>query len=90
MRNDYFTFTELEYILGVYGRQLHRLAKREGLPMIKMPGIYIIPKRRFYEWYDAQKATNMHLRFRVDRVEKERNIWMDKKIAMRNGDKYSD
>lgn len=90
MRNDYFTFVELEYVLGVYGHRLHALVQEEGLPMIQLRRSYITPKRKFFEWYDRQKATNMHLRFRADRVEKERDIWMDKKIAMRYGDRYSD
>jgi hypothetical protein len=90
MRNDYFTFVELEYVLGIYGRKLHALAKEEGLPMISFPNIYIIPKKRFFEWFDAQKAAGKHRRYRVDRVEKERDVWADKKIAMRYGDKYND
>ena len=90
MRNDYFTFTDLEYILGVYGPRLHQLAKDEGLRLIRLRNVCICPKRDFYKWYDAQKKTNMHLRFRVDRIEKERDIWVDTMYNIKYGGKMTD
>ena len=90
MRNDYFTFTDLEYILGVYGKSLHKLSKDEGLPLMQLRRNYICPKRKFFEWYDKQKAAQMHYRFHVDRVENERNVWVDTMYRVRYGGTMTD
>lgn len=56
MREDYFTTTELSYLVHVNSDKLRSIiAKPSGLPACVVGGRYVIPKAKFFIWYDKMK-----------------------------------
>lgn len=60
MREDYFTATELAYLLHVDPGKLRSIiAKPFGLPAKLVGTRYVIPKAKFFMWYDQMKREGM-------------------------------
>ena len=66
MRNDYFTLCDLARVVRADPQRLKRIMDaNEDFPVTRVGLKYIIPKARFFKWYDLHK-NDLALRYSFD------------------------
>lgn len=75
MRDEYFTFSEVCWMLGITPASVHKIAQSDKeFPMLMVGARrYVFPKSRFFAWYDKQEKNP---KWRNNRVISERDEWM--------------
>lgn len=85
MRNDYFTLCELAYVVRNDMARLKRIFETyEDFPVVRVGVRYVIPKDRFFEWFDKHK-TDEGLLYRFDNqsIEDARTEYVRKRLENR-------
>lgn len=79
-RDDYFTLRECRDMLGVTHARLHEIMAADAeFPLIRVGGLYIVLKWKFFAWYEQQRNRGFHTSGRNRRINNERNAWMEAK-----------
>ena len=75
MRDEYFTFSEVCWMMGITPTSVHKIAQSDKeLPMLTVGSRrYVIPKNKFFAWYDNQ---GNNPKWRNSRVAEERDKWL--------------
>ena len=51
-----YTVVEIARLLGVCETTAYRLARKGEIPALRLRGRWVVPKRRFHAWLDAQPS----------------------------------
>lgn len=79
MRAEYFTLSEICWMLGITSPSVHKIAQTDKeFPMLMVGARYVIPKDRFFAWYDKQNNP----KWRHKRVIEERELWLKGRKAV--------
>ena len=82
MRSDYFSMTECSYMMGVSSAAIRKIAQGDKtFPLIAVGGRYVIPKAKFFAWYDEQCKNGRDNNWKNYQIMNERKIWMGVKAV---------
>ena len=76
MRDDYFTLSECSYMMGISSQTIHEIAEADKeFPLFSVGRRYVIPKDKYFAWYDKACGLGMHGKWKNKQVAIERGIW---------------
>lgn len=82
MRNDYFALCDLARAVRADPQRLKRIMeKNEDFPVTRVGLKYIIPKARFFKWYDTHKNDDaLRYSFDDDLIEEARDEYIRNRL----------